>query len=29
MGPGQEFRITGTLGELIVEKGYQGRLLLF
>lgn len=29
MGPGEEFRITGTLGELIIEKAIHGRLLLF
>jgi predicted dehydrogenase len=29
MGPGEEFRITGTEGELLIEKGLQGRLLLF
>ena len=29
MGPGEEFRITGTQGELLIEKGLQGRLLLF
>jgi len=29
MGPGEEFRITGTAGELLIEKGNQGRLLLF
>lgn len=29
MGPGEEFRVTGTEGELLVEKGRQGRLLLF
>lgn len=29
MGPGEEFRITGTRGELISERGYPGRLLLF
>jgi len=29
MGPGEEFRITGTQGELLIEKGPQGRLLLF
>ncbi len=29
MGPGEEFRITGTEGELLIEKGNQGRLLLF
>jgi UDP-N-acetyl-2-amino-2-deoxyglucuronate dehydrogenase len=29
IGPGEEFRVTGTLGELIVEKGSNGRLLLY
>lgn len=29
MGPGEEFRITGTEGELLIERGNQGRLLLF
>ncbi len=29
MGPSEEFRITGTAGELLIEKGNQGRLLLF
>ena len=29
MGPGEEFRITGTQGELIIEKGRQGRLLRY
>lgn len=29
MGPGEEFRVTGTDGELLVEKGWGGRLLLF
>ena len=28
-GTGEEFRVTGTLGEIIIEKGLQGRLLLF
>ena len=27
VGPGEEFRITGTSGELVVEKGLDGRLL--
>lgn len=27
--PGDEFRVTGTLGELVVERGGQDRLLLF
>ena len=27
IGPGDEFRITGTTGELVLEKGSQGRLL--
>ncbi|MFZ1753064.1 MAG: Gfo/Idh/MocA family oxidoreductase [Caldilineaceae bacterium] len=29
MGPGEEFRVTGTLGEILVEKGRGGRVLLF
>ncbi len=29
MGPGEEFRITGTRGELLIEKGLAGRLILF
>ncbi|MFN8443343.1 MAG: Gfo/Idh/MocA family oxidoreductase [Caldilineaceae bacterium] len=29
MGPGDEFRITGTKGELLIERGLNGRLLLF
>ncbi|MEZ4862191.1 MAG: Gfo/Idh/MocA family oxidoreductase [Caldilineaceae bacterium] len=29
LGGGEEFRITGTLGEIISERGYPGRLLLF
>jgi UDP-N-acetyl-2-amino-2-deoxyglucuronate dehydrogenase len=29
IGPGEEFRVTGTQGELLIEKGNQGRLLLF
>ncbi|MCX6048488.1 MAG: Gfo/Idh/MocA family oxidoreductase [Chloroflexi bacterium] len=29
IGPGEEFRITGTQGELIIERGLHGRLLLF
>ncbi len=29
MGPGEEFRVTGTEGELLIEKGRGGRLLLF
>jgi predicted dehydrogenase len=29
IGPGEEFRVTGTQGELIIEKGINGRLLLF
>jgi predicted dehydrogenase len=29
MGPGEEFRVTGTLGEIVIEKGRGGRLLLF
>lgn len=29
MGPGEEFRITGTEGEILVEKGREGRLLLY
>lgn len=26
-GPGEDFRVTGTTGELLIEKGRQGRLL--
>jgi predicted dehydrogenase len=29
MGPGEEFRVTGTTGELLIEKGGSGRLLYF
>ncbi len=29
MGPGEEFRVTGTEGEILLEKGRGGRLLLF
>ena len=29
MGPGEEFRITGSEGELLIEKGVDGRVLLF
>lgn len=29
MGTGEEFRITGAQGEIIIEKGRNGRLLLF
>jgi len=29
MGPGEEFRVTGSEGELLIEKGRGGRLLLF
>lgn len=29
LGPSDEFRLTGTLGEIISERGYPGRLLLF
>lgn len=29
IGPGAEFRVTGTQGELVVEKGSAGRLLLY
>ncbi len=29
LGPGEEFRITGTLGEILLERGRHGRLLLF
>lgn len=29
MGPGEEFRVTGTEGELLVEKGRSGRVLLY
>jgi UDP-N-acetyl-2-amino-2-deoxyglucuronate dehydrogenase len=29
MGPGEEFRVTGTEGELVVEKGSEGRVLQY
>lgn len=29
MGPGEEFRVTGTTGELVIEKGSGGRLLRY
>ena len=29
MGPGEEFRITGAHGELVVEKGRHGRLVRY
>jgi UDP-N-acetyl-2-amino-2-deoxyglucuronate dehydrogenase len=29
MGPGEEFRVTGTEGEILIEKGWGGRVLLF
>ena len=29
IGPGEEFRITGTLGELVIEKSGDGNLILF
>jgi UDP-N-acetyl-2-amino-2-deoxyglucuronate dehydrogenase len=29
MGPGEEFRVTGTEGEILIEKGGGGRVLLF
>lgn len=29
MGPAEEFRVTGTLGELISERGINGRLQLY
>jgi predicted dehydrogenase len=29
IGGGDEFRITGTLGEVLIEKGACGRVLLF
>ncbi len=29
LGPGEEFRLTGTLGEIISQRGYPGRLTLF
>lgn len=29
LGDGEEFRITGTLGEILSERGYPGRVLLF
>lgn len=29
MGPSEEFRVTGTEGELLVEKGHEGRVMLY
>ncbi len=29
LGPSEDFRVTGTLGELVIEQGREGRLLLF
>ena len=29
MGPGEEFRVTGTLGEIVSERAQDGRLMLF
>jgi UDP-N-acetyl-2-amino-2-deoxyglucuronate dehydrogenase len=29
MGPGEEFRVTGTEGEILIKKGWGGRVLLF
>lgn len=29
IGPGEEFRVTGTEGELVIEKGRDGRLLRY
>ncbi len=29
LGPSEEFRVTGTAGEILIERGQQGRLLLF
>lgn len=29
IGPSEEFRVTGSQGELIIERGLHGRLLLF
>jgi predicted dehydrogenase len=29
LGTGEEFRVTGTKGEIMIERGQQGRLLLF
>jgi predicted dehydrogenase len=29
LGPGEEFRVTGTQGEIVIERGQHGRLLLF
>ena len=29
IGPGEEFRITGTLGELVIEKGSDGNLIRY
>lgn len=28
-GAGDEFRVTGTLGEIIIERGWHGRVLVF
>ena len=29
LGTSEEFRVTGTLGEVVIERGTQGRVLLF
>ena len=29
VGPSEDFRVTGTEGELVIERGREGRLLLF
>ena len=29
LGTSEEFRVTGTLGEVVIERGLQGRVLLF
>jgi len=29
LGPGEEFRVTGTRGEVVVERGMEGRVMLF
>ena len=29
MGPGDEFRVTGTRGEIVIERGVGGRVMLF
>ena len=29
LGPGEEFRITGTKGEIVIEKGSKGRLIYY